>query len=383
MRINYNDLRTNNIITEPFKNIHLTNEKYAAADKIINDKNISATIDISDDSINKYFDEGVFDIISDEMDTNNNNSYGNCTTNDIIEEYGKKYAEVYDKIMKNTEVYHRIGENATDNKRAKYLEKLDSAFQKAVGDECTKMINKIEKFFNESDKECLLNKESFKDLFSKVANATKDYFMDGSKQPLEKYISNKIGNNEQWDFKTYDTFSKVTDMFDYTEQISNKMKNLKDMLLGNSPDDIISSSNLMNTILSYTNHINKDIDKLNEIKESINTEEISDKLGKDFMELMDKKTSDFNDINSKMQKYAELLEKYQKIQKQIDKANAKRETLNQKLDKANQTKNQDLTSMYLKRIQSADANVAKLKGESAQIESEMATLLKDIKDTEI
>lgn len=382
MRINYNDLRTTNIITDPFKNIHLTNEKYAV-DKKINDKNVSATIDISDDAINKYFDEGVFDAISDEMNANNNKSYSSYTTNDIIKEYGKKYAEVYDKIMKNTESYHKIGENAPENIRTKYLEKLDSAFQKAVGDECTKMINKIEKFFNESDMECLLNKESFKDLFSKVANATKDYYMDGSKQPMDKYISEKIGNNELWDFKTYDTFSKVTDMFDYTEQISNKMKRLKDMLLGNSPDDIISSSNLMNTILSYTNHINKDIDKLNKLKDSINTDEISDKLGKDFMESIDKKTSDFNDINSKMQKYAELLEKYQKIQKQIDKANAKREALNQKLDKANQSKNQDLTSMYLKRIQSADANIAKLKGESAQIESEMATLLKDIKDTEI
>lgn len=369
MRINYNDLGTNNIITDPLKNIHLINKKYAA--EKVDENNISATINISEDAVNKYFDEGVFDTISNDMKTNRSNKI--YTSNDIVKEYGKKYAEVYNKIM----------ENAPEDKRTAYLDKLDSAFQKAVDDECNKMIHKIEKCFMDSDMECSLDKESFRDLFSKIANATKDYFVDGSKQQLDTYISNKIGNIESGDFKTYSTFTKVTDMFDYTSKISDKMKSLREMLIENSPDDIIASSDLMNTILSYTNKINKDIEKLNELKDSINTDEMSDKFGKDFMKLMDKKTSDMNDVNSKMQKYAELLEKYKKIQKQIDKANAKREALNQKLDKANETKNQDLVSMYLKRVESYDVKIAKLEAESAQIESEMATLLKDIKESNI
>ncbi|MCT4687575.1 hypothetical protein [Vallitalea sp.] len=366
MKIHYNDLGTNNIITNPLKNIHLINKKYASDQ---NDKNnISATINISEDAVNKYFDEGAFNKISDNMESNKL-----YTTNGIIKEYGKKYAEVYNKIM----------DNAPENKRTAYLDKLDSAFQKAVGDECNRMFNKIKKCFSNSDMECSLDKESFSDLFSKIANATKDYFVDGSKLQLDTYISNKIGTMDLGDFKTYNTFTKAIDMFDYTNKISDKMKKLRDMLIQNSPDDIISSSDLMNRILSYTNEINNDIDKLNELKNSINTDEMSDKFGKDFMKLMDKKTSEFSDINSKMQKYAELLKKYNKIQKRIDKANAKRETLNQKLDKANETKNQDLVSMYLKRVESYDIKIAKLEAKSAQIQSEMASLLKDIKESKI
>jgi hypothetical protein len=362
LRINYNELSTNNIINNQLKNANLHTTRKQPQ------HTISATVNISEDAINKYFDEGIFDDIS-----NNIESKERYITDGTIDKYGKKYAEVYKNIM----------ENAPESKRTAYLEKLDSAFQEAIGDESNRIINKIENFLSDSKIESSLDKESFKEFFSKIANAAKDYYIDGSTKQLDDYINDKIGDNKLWDFKTYGAFTKTIDIIDYTEQIRDEMKSLKDFLIGNSANDIISSNDMMDRIRSYADKLNQDIDKLNELKESIDPDEINSKFGKELIESIEKKTSQLNDINGKMQKYTELLERYKKIQGKIDKAKAKRESLNQKMDKANQTKNQDLVTTYLKRIQSADANVATLEAESAQIQSELATLLKDIKESKI
>ncbi|GKX31431.1 hypothetical protein SH1V18_39110 [Vallitalea longa] len=371
MKINYNNITNPNLYTNPLKNINLTNKKYQ--DNSVNTKQ-DVIVDISDDGIDKYFNENIFKAIADEAETDSNRlSVKDNNSSDIIKKFGEKYAEIYDKIIEKT----------PDNKKEEYLDRLDSAFQDAVDNECSKMLHKIEKLYKEENMESSLNKKSYAELFNNVAFAAKDYFLEDSKQDFNKYIESKIDFSKVSDFKTYETFAKVTDIFDSASKISDKMNKLKELLLSSTPEEIIESKNLMNQINKYTSSLNKDIKALNELMESIDDADINVDVKKELMGLLESKSDKLNDMNSKMQKYQDLLEKYDKVKKRLDKANAKKELINAKLDKANQTKNQELISMYLKRIESINTQVSELEVQSAQLEAEMADLLKDISESEI
>lgn len=371
MKINYTNAINTNMFNNPLKNIDLINKKYK--DNNVNTKE-DVTVNISDNGMDKYFNENIFKTIADEAETNSDRlSVKDNNSSDIIKKFGEKYAEIYDKIMEKT----------PDNKKQEYLDRLDSAFQEAVDKECGKMLDKIEKLYKEQDMESSLNKKAYADLFKDVAIAAKDYFLEDSKGDFNKYIESKIDFSKASDFKTYETFSKVTDFFDEASKISDKMKKLKELLLSSTPEEIINSKNLMNQINKYTESINKDMEELNDLMESIDDADINDDVKKELMGLLENKSDKLNNMNSKMQKYQELLEKYDKVQKRLDKAKAKKELMNAKLDKANQTKNQELISMYLKRIESYDTQISELEANAAQLEAEMADLLQDIKESQI
>lgn len=384
MRINFSNQAINNFQNNVLKNVHLTNTKYDynADNNNADNNNFSATLNITNQSINKYFDEGIFssqttpsfaDIQSDLGSVHFIYSHDKYSTNDVVKEFGEKYAEVYEKIMSH----------APEEKKKEYMAKLDAAFEEAVETESNKMFCKVNKMFENNNIESPLDKDLVKKIFNEVAYAVKDYYLENSSFDLNTYINSKVNFSNKQDFKTYDAFSTVMDIVDLTDHITNKMKKLKDLLLSNSPDDIIQSSDLFKNIQLYTQLLNKDVEKLNDLKKSLNEEELGDSFRKDFMKVIDKETTGLNDMNSKMQRYAEYLEKYGEIQKEVKKANAKRDALNAKLNKTNEDKNQDLIGMYLKRVASADSEIAKLRAQSAEIEAEMANLLKEIKEINI
>ncbi|MCT4543726.1 MAG: hypothetical protein N4A63_09305 [Vallitalea sp.] len=372
MRINYQASIVNNIQNNNLANsIRIINKTYSDNFK---STNVSAKLEISNKSLDEYFEKGLFDnIVKDAKYNNYFIENDTVSTNDILQKFGEKYSEVYEKVMKN----------ATDDKKAEYLEKLDNAFEKAVELQSDTMLKNFNKLFKENNISSTLDTKSFKESFIQVANVIKDYYLENSNENINDYISSKIDFKVKNNFKSYKAFSSVMDFFDYSKEISEKMNWLKGVFIDNSCDDITNSKKLFDDIHNSLEYIQNTLDKLTEIRTNINDSDISDNLKNGLLEAIDNKISSLNDMNGKMQKYTEYLEKYQKIQEKIKKAIAKRDALNAKLDKANEAKNQDLVSMYLKKVASADSELAKLNAKSAEIESQMANLIKEIKETEI
>ena len=327
----------------------------------------SVEVKISDTSIDKYFDETLFQDI-----TNSSDQISKDSSDETIKKMGEKYAEVYEKIMENT----------PDDKKQEYLNKLDSAFQKAVDTECSKMLNNIAQVYKNQDIQSTFNKESYADIFNSVAHATKEYFLEDSKVDLDLYIEKKV-DFDKTQFNSYESFSLVTEFFDTTSKVSDKINNLKDILSTKGSDEIVNSNSLYGKVNDLSKSISKDIDELTELKKSINNSDLKDNVKSEIVDMLDKKLDKLNNFNGKTQKYTELLEKYKKIQKRLKKSTAKRESIQAKLDKANQTKNQRLISMYLKRLEAIDSQTAEIEAEAAQIQSELADLAKDIKDTQM
>jgi hypothetical protein len=368
MQIHNNHHTINNIQNNLFKNAHIVNTNSKQNDN----NHSSATLELSQHSMDKYFEKGIFGN-NRSKDFILNVSADNTYSSDLVKEYGQKYAEVYEKIMANVD----------DNKKGEYIEKLDAAFEKAISKESQDMLSKINKLSDSNNKELPFDKDAFNKLFKDVAHAVKDYYVDNASEPISKYIDTKVGFSDRSDFKTYKAFSTVMDIVDITDDLMNKMNTQKYMLTKYSPDEIINSKDIYKSIMSRSEVASNAMEKLGKLYDSISEDELGDTIKNGLMKALKQKEHKLNDMNGKMQRYTEYLEEYKKIQEKIQKATAKRDKLSVKLDKANEAKNQDLVKMYLKSVATQDNEIANLKAKSAEIEAKMAGLLKDINDMDV
>lgn len=368
MQIYNNHHSINKIENNVFKHVQVINTNYNQNDN----NHISASLKLSQNSVDKYFKEGIFNNNPSKnfiLNVSTNNTY----SSDLVKDYGQKYAEVYEKIMANVD----------DNKKGEYIEKLDTAFDEAIAKESQNMLIKINKLSDSNNKELSFDKDAFKELFKDVANAVKDYYVNNESESISTYIDTKVGFSNRSDFKTYKAFSTVMDIVDITDDLINKMNNQKYMLTKYSPDEIINSKDIFDSIMSRSEVTSNAMKQLSKLYENISEDELGDTIKKGLMKVLKQKGTKLNDMNGKMQRYTEYLEEYKKIQQKIQKASSKRDKLNAKLDKANQANNEDLVKMYLKSVATKDNEIANLKAKSAEIEAKMANLLKDIKDMDI
>jgi len=363
MRININ-----NPAIQPFQNNGLMKNSQLLF-KPVNKTNQNAILNLSSQSVDQYFKNGVFKSPFGEIRRQNtsqsHSTYQN--TNDTMDYYGKIYAEMHEKIMTHT----------PQEQQGEYLEKLEAAYSETIHDMAKGMADDIEKLFEKFGVESPLDEREFKELFKEIAIATKNYHLENETGDIATYIEKHVDFSKNPDIKSYDAFTKVMDLVDLSKNMTQKARGIKELFTMNSPDNLIVPE-AFSIVNNHVNGLAMDLAMFSELKESLNLYELGEKFGKAFSQVMDKQHSNLTDATSKMQRYAEYLEKYKKLQEEIKEAEAKRDIYNQKLDKANQAKEEKLVGMYLKQVASMDAAIATLKAESAQIEAQMARLLKDI-----
>lgn len=366
MRIN-----VNNTALQSFQNNALTRNA-SQPFKANGAMNQNTFLNISSESVNQYFNSVFKPPINPVNMASYDYAISKGNTNEAINRYAETFADIFDNIQ----------HHAPDVNRDEYITSLSRAYAKAVDEEADDMIDDMEALFEKFDMEIPLDKKKFKELFKEVSEAIKNYHLENKPGDMGEYIEKHVDFSKNPDIKSYDAFKTVMDLVDTSTTMIHQANATKGMIMNNSPDKLISDDAL--AILGmHTNGLNNGLNLLSELKDKLNLDELGEAFGKGFRQVMDKQSHNLTDFSGKAQRYQEYLEKYDKLQDDIAKAEAKREAYNEKLDRANQVKDENLVKIYLKQVASMDAQIGALKAQCAEIEAEMAALRKDIASTSI
>lgn len=330
-----------------------------------------ATLRLTPTSVNQYFKNGIFN-----SPFSNNQGVTlrsmDQDTSSTLDHFAKLYRDVYEKIDKYS---------ASETKTA-YMDKLDSSFDAAIEEKAEEMADNIESFFAKYDIESPLDREAFIKTYKDVAHAVKNYHLENEPGKLNEYIEKHVNFSSNPDIKSYNAFDQVTKIMDISKKITKGIKQFQSNLASYDSNDI-GSKNTLAYVEGISSRIADETALLSTLKDNLNMDEFGEKFGRAFQKAVTKHASKMTDVSEKMVRYAEYMKKLQKLQKEIKEAEAKRNMYNQKLDQANQAKDDKLVSMYLKRVAAAEAAIAPLRAELAQVEAEMARLTKEISEAEV